>query len=168
MPSVNTGLPPSLDFRFQPGAVVQLLIGVLRVVFLDRIDDGQAMERFTQIQRFALIGEGGGAQHFALRCKAEQAFGVVHQVFVIPIGFVELHHGEFGVVAGAHPPSLRKLRLISNTFQTADHQAFQIQLRRDARYKGMSSALWWVTNGLPTRRPESGASSVFPLPDSRG
>jgi hypothetical protein len=55
---------------------------------------------------------------------------------------------------------------LEHAFQTTDHQTFQIQLGAMRRYSGMSSALWWVTNGLAVAPPGMGASSGFPLPDS--
>ena len=45
---------------------------------------------------------------------AEQHFGQVHQIPVVGVCLIELEHRELGVVR-VESPSLRKLRLISNT-----------------------------------------------------
>ena len=64
---------------------------------------------------------------------AQQAFGEAHQPLVIGVGLVELHHGEFGIVARAESFVAKIAVDLEHLLEAADHQTLQIQLRRDAQ-----------------------------------
>jgi len=64
---------------------------------------------------------------------AQQPFGEVHQLAVVRIRLVELHHGEFRVVARAQAFVAEVAVDLKNFFEAADHQPLQVQLRGDAQ-----------------------------------
>lgn len=55
------------EFLLEPGVVVQLLEGVLRMVLANGLDHRQAIKRFGEIERSSLILEYFGAKRFARR-----------------------------------------------------------------------------------------------------
>ena len=114
----------------EPCAVVHMRtrLGVL----LNSLTDGQSHKRLGQIHRFAVIGQQQGAHGFFCSVT-DQAFGELHQVLVVPIGRVKLHHGEFGVVANRNAFIAEVAVDLEHPLEAADQQAFQIQLRRDAQ-----------------------------------
>lgn len=122
----------ALDLAGHPGGVGQLRVGVLRVVVLDRFHDGEAVERLAQVHFLALVGHGGGAAGNQ-RAFADDGFGHLHHALVVAIRFVELDHGELGVVARAHPLVAEVAVDLEHAFQAAHHQALQVQLRGDAQ-----------------------------------
>ena len=79
----------------QPIGVVHVLtrFGVLD----DGFADGQSGKGFGQVDRFAVVGQQQSAHGF-FGGIAHQAFGELHQVLVVPVSRIKLHHGEFGVV----------------------------------------------------------------------
>ncbi len=114
----------------QPGSVKHIVASV--GVFLNGFHDGQALKRLLQIDRLAGVAElqaTGGL----LGGVADQLLGVVHQVLVVPVGRVELHHGELGVVA--HRDTFVAVAAIDfeHAVKAANDQALEIQLRRNAQ-----------------------------------
>ncbi len=79
----------------------------------ERFAHRHAGELRIEIDLAAGVGQGRGAGRLTRRVP-QDLFGEIHQVVVVPVGGIELHHGEFGVVPH-RDASLRKLRLISNT-----------------------------------------------------
>ena len=69
-------------------------------------------------------GAGGVAQHL---------LGEVHQIMVRPVGRIELHHRELGVVADRDAFVAEVAVDLEHPLEAADDQALQIQLRRDAQ-----------------------------------
>ncbi|MNS62151.1 hypothetical protein D3C72_952010 [compost metagenome] len=89
------------------------------------------MERLGQVQLAVLVGQHGTAARID-RGLADQVLGEVHQPAVVRVGRVELHHGELGVVARAHPFVAEVAVDLEHTLEAADDQALQVQLGRDA------------------------------------
>jgi hypothetical protein len=117
-----------LELLPEPVDVVQLLEAVAGVVVVDGADDGQPGEGLGQVERAALVLEHLGAQRLARRV-AQQALGEVHQAAVVRVGLVELHHGEFGVVARAEALVAEVAVDLEHLLEAADHQALEVQLR---------------------------------------
>ncbi len=72
-----------------------------------------------------------GAAQDQLRQFAEQFFGQVHVVFVVGVGLVELQHGELRVVPGRDAFVAEVAVDLEDLFEAADHEALEVQLRRD-------------------------------------
>ena len=68
-------------------------------------------------------GDGHVAQH---------PLDEVHQVAVVPVGLVELHHGELGIVPGGEALVPEVAVDLEHLLQAAHHQALEVELRRDA------------------------------------
>ncbi len=102
------------------------------MMVVDRLDDGHAAEGLGEVERAALVVEDLGAKRLA-RGLADQALGEVHQGLVIGIGLVELHHGEFGVVARRKPLIAEVAVDLEHLFEAADDEALEVELRRDAQ-----------------------------------
>ena len=98
----------------------------------DGLTDGQSRKRLGQINRFAVIGQQQGADSF-LGCIANQAFGELHQVLVVPIGRVKLHHGEFGVVTHRNTFIAEISVDLEHPLKPTDQQALPVQLWRNAQ-----------------------------------
>ena len=90
------------------------------------------MEGLGQVELAALVHEGFGAQRLA-RGVADQALGEVHQRAVVRVRLVELHHGEFGVVARAEAFVAEVAVDLEHLLQAAHHQALEVELGRDAQ-----------------------------------
>ena len=65
-----------------------------------------------------------GAQHF---------LGEIHEVAVVAVGLVELEHGELGVVLGRNAFVPEISVDLEHLFESAHHQALEIELGRDAQ-----------------------------------
>ena len=119
-----------LEGRDQPGGIVhtRASIGVLQ----DRFAHRQALEGGEHVHRLAVVGQRGVAVHL-LDHMADQLLIEVHQVVVVPVGRVELHHGELGVVADADAFVAEVAVDLEHALETADQQALQVQLGRDAQ-----------------------------------
>ena len=119
-----------LERADQPGRVVHVGAGL--GVLEDRFTDGQAREGLRQVHRAALVGhlQAAGGLHGHL---ADQRLGEVHQVQVVPVRRVELHHGELGVVA--HRDAFVAVAAVDleDALEAAHDQALQVQLGRDAQ-----------------------------------
>jgi hypothetical protein len=59
--------------------------------------------------------------------------GEVHQVVVVPVGRVELHHRELGVVAHRDAFVAEVAVDLEHALEAAHQQALEVQLRRDAQ-----------------------------------
>ena len=114
----------------EPYAVVHMRtrLGVL----LNSLTNGQSHKRLGQIHRFAVIGQQQSAHGF-LRSVTDQAFGELHQVLVVPIGRVKLHHGEFGVVTHRNAFIAEISVDLEHPLKPTDQQALQVQLWRNAQ-----------------------------------
>ncbi len=64
---------------------------------------------------------------------AEQFFGEVHQIFIGCIGLIELHHGEFRVVAYRNTFIAEVAVDFEDPLQAADNQSLQVQFRGNAQ-----------------------------------
>ncbi len=64
---------------------------------------------------------------------AQQRFGEVHQVLVVPERRVELHHGELGVVTDADALVAEAAVDLEHALETAHDQALEVELGRDAQ-----------------------------------
>ncbi len=64
---------------------------------------------------------------------ADQLLVEVHQVLVVPVGRVELHHGELGVVANADAFVAEVAVDLEHAVKATHQQALQVQLGRDAQ-----------------------------------
>ena len=63
----------------------------------------------------------------------QQPLDQVHQVAVVRVGPVQLEHRELGVVPGRHALVAEIAIDLVDALEAADHQALEIQLRRDAQ-----------------------------------
>ncbi len=104
------------------------------IVLPDCLYRGQARERFVEVNLVALIGHARAAEHL-LRDFAQHRFGERHQVLVVLIRLVELEHGELGVVPRGDALVAKVAVDLEHFLQPADHQALQVELRRDAQEK---------------------------------
>ena len=114
----------------QPLGVVDVVarLGVLD----DGFADGHAGKWLVQVDRLAVVGEVQGACSGHGRV-ADQAFGETHQVLVVPIRRVELHHGELGVVAHRDAFVAEVAVDLEHPFKAAHQQALEVELGRDAQ-----------------------------------
>jgi hypothetical protein len=64
---------------------------------------------------------------------AQHGLGEVHQVVVRPVGRIELHHRELGVVADADPLVAEVAVDLEHTLEAAHQQPLQVELGRDAQ-----------------------------------
>jgi hypothetical protein len=64
---------------------------------------------------------------------AQQGLGEVHQVVVVPVGRIELHHREFRVVPDADAFVAEVAVDLEHPLEAAHHQALEVQLGRDAQ-----------------------------------
>ena len=62
-----------------------------------------------------------------------QLLGKAHQVLVVPISRVKLHHGEFGVVANGNAFVAEVAVDFEHPLKPPHQQAFQVQLRGNAQ-----------------------------------
>jgi hypothetical protein len=128
-----TFLAKGIDLGLEEFDIGQLgIVGEFRMLALDGLVDGQAMEGLGEVEFAALINEDFLAQRFA-RGVAQQAFGEVHQRVVVGIRLVELHHREFGIVARAEAFVAEVAVDFENLLETADDQTLQVQLGGDAQ-----------------------------------
>ena len=122
----------ALEFFNHECSIVEWRYAQFRVVVAHRVERGHPREGGAEVDLVALVGHDRGSQHF-LRDGAKQGFGEVHQVAVIPVGLVELDHGEFRVMPCGDPFVAKAAIDLEDLFQAADHQALEVQLRRDAQ-----------------------------------
>ena len=101
-------------------------------VCVDRLADGHARERLAQVHFTALIRQLKRT-HGPLCRVAQQVFGEAHQILVVPVRRVELHHRELGVVPHADAFVAETPVDLEHALEAADDQALQVQLRRDAQ-----------------------------------
>jgi hypothetical protein len=64
---------------------------------------------------------------------AQHLLGEVHQVVVVPVRRIELHHREFRVVPDADAFVAEVAVDLEHALEAADHQALQVELGRDAQ-----------------------------------
>ncbi len=102
------------------------------MVLLDRVGDGDARERFHQVDLAALVGDGGDPERLA-RNLAEKLLDARHQVMVVAVRAIELQHREFGIVARRNAFVAEIAVDLEHLFESADHQPLQIELGRDAQ-----------------------------------
>ncbi|MNF73573.1 hypothetical protein D3C84_555780 [compost metagenome] len=112
--------------------VLQVGGGDLRVVLEDRVEYRQTGERLAEVEQLVAVGHVGAAEHGHGQL-AEQLLGEVHVVFVVGVGVVELEHGELGVVPGRHAFVAEVAVDLEDLLEATDHQALEVQLRRDAQ-----------------------------------
>ena len=67
------------------------------------------------------------------RRLAEQLFGEIDQAAIVGVGLVELQHGELGVVVGGESFVAEVAVDFVDAVEAADHQALQVEFRRDAQ-----------------------------------
>ena len=119
-----------LEGADQPLGIVHMGTGF--GVLEDGFADGQAGKRLAQVHRLALVAQLLGATG-VLRHVADQRLGVVHQVAVVPVGRVELHHGELGVVAHRDAFVAEVAVDLEHALKPTHQQALEVQLGRDAQ-----------------------------------
>ena len=118
-----------------PLAVVLPLLSAILLVWGDlafdsllitKVRSDLAVARGYFDQTLAEVGSG-------TRGVAQHGLGEVHQVVVRPVGRIELHHREFGVVPNADAFVAEVAVDFKHALKTTDQQALQVQLRRDAQ-----------------------------------
>ena len=82
-----------------------------------------------------------------MRQPAQHFLGQIHQVTVVGIGLIKLHHGEFRIVPGRQTLVAEIAVNLVDALKTTHHQSFQVQLRRytqvQTHIKGMVVGLKW-------------------------
>jgi hypothetical protein len=103
-----------------------------------------------------------------MRGVADQLLGEVHQVLVVPVGRVELHHGELGVVAHRDAFVAEVAVDLEHALKAAHQQALEVQLGRDAQEHLLLQRVVVRDErlGVGAAR-EWGAAWAFPPPGSR-
>ena len=101
------------------------------------------------------IGHVGGAEHGHGQF-AEQFLGEVHVVAVVGVGLVELEHGELGVVPGRDAFVTEVAVDLEDLLEATDHQALEVQLRRDAQEHGHVQGVVVSLEGLGRRTAGNG------------
>ena len=101
-------------------------------VFHNGFTNSEACKWLGQVDRFAGIAQLQMA-HGIHGGIANQFFGKAHQVLVVPIRRIELHHGEFGVVANGNTFVAEVAVDFEHTLKTAHQQTLEIQLWRNAQ-----------------------------------
>ena len=137
----------------QPVTVPEGCIGQGWLVAPDGVDDGQSLEGFAQIERAALIVQGGGPTGL-LSGRAQHLFGEVHHPAIVGVGGVELHHRELWVMANADPFVTKIAIDLKDPFKATDHQTFQVKLGRDTQIHRLIKCVVMRHEGLggcPTR-----------------
>ena len=114
----------------EPCGVVYFVAGVC--VFHNGFSNGEALKRLGQIDRLAAISQLQMAHGVHGRIT-HQSFGKTHQILVVPISRIELHHGEFGVVANGNAFVAEVAVDFKHSLETPYQQPFQVQLRRNAQ-----------------------------------
>ena len=89
----------------------------------------------SQVNCSALVGDGSAAAHLETD-RRNQLLGELHHVDVIGIGLVDLHRGELGVVAGAHPLIAKNAAQLIDPLKAAHHQTFEVELGGNPQGEG--------------------------------
>src|SRR3989344_6846954 len=110
-----------VEFSAQKSLIAELSAGVLWCIFLNGLDNRQALERFAKIQFAALILEFCGAQ-CGNRHVANAVFSKIHQPLVISISSVELHHGELWVMSHTQAFIAEAAINFKHAIETTHHQ----------------------------------------------
>ncbi len=79
----------------------------------------------------AEVGHGGAV--YLQSHLGDELLGQLHQVMVVGVGLVELEHGELGIVLGGDAFVAKVAVDLVNAVETADHQALEVELGRDAQ-----------------------------------
>ena len=83
----------------------------------------------------ALVVDGGSATDL-LTDGTDHLLGEFHHPDVVGIGLIDLHRGEFGVVAGADPLIAEDPAQFVDTLKATDHKALEVQLRGNPQGEG--------------------------------
>ena len=97
-----------------------------------RVGHRQAGEGLVQVHRASGVAQRGRAGGLA-RGVAQHLLGEVHQVVMVPVGRVELHHRELRVVPDADAFVAEVAVDLEHALEAAHHQALEIKLGRDAQ-----------------------------------
>ena len=97
-----------------------------------RLAHRHARERRIEVDLAAGVGQLRRAGRLA-RGVAQHVLGEVHQVVVVPVRRVELHHRELGVVADRDAFVAKAPVDLEHALEAADDQPLQVQLGRDAQ-----------------------------------
>ena len=98
----------------------------------DRLAHREPLELRVEVDLAAGVDELRGAGGLA-GCVAQDLFGEVHQVVMVPVRGVELHHREFGVVPHRDAFVAKAPVDLEHALEAADDEALQVELRRDAQ-----------------------------------
>ena len=113
---------------FQRVDLVEVDAGIL----LDGIHHGDSGKRLAEIHLDAVVRDRRGSEHF-LRDIAVHVLGQIHHAVVIRVRLVQLHEGEFRVVAGVQTFVAEHSADLIDPLQSADDQPLQIELQRNAQ-----------------------------------
>ena len=108
------------------------LIKIDAAGFFDGVIHAEAAERRRQIEITAVIADFQRSVDF-LAGRGDQVFGHIHHAVIIRIGLIELDHRELWIVTNVNALVAEIAADFVHALQTADNQAFQIKLRRDAQ-----------------------------------
>ena len=101
-------------------------------VFHNGFADGEAFKGLSQIDWLVGVAELQGA-HRMHGGMSYQTFGKCHQVLIVPISCIKLHHGEFGVVSHRNAFIAKVAVDFKHPLKAAHHQAFQVELGGNAQ-----------------------------------
>ena len=130
-----------LRYLSSTGFIGQLFGFDIGVVSQDGVHHGQALERLAEVVLdgfFFAVGQGtgvhhrGGAEYF-LGDGAQHVFRQVHQVVVVGIGLIKLHHGEFRIMTGGKPFITEIAVDLEYPLETTDHEALEEQFRSNTQ-----------------------------------
>src|SRR6266571_2356463 len=119
------------DERF---AAAELALAGLRMELADRLEDAELLERPGEVHRVSAVAYLQGPEHFP-GDLAQKLLRESHEVAVIAVSLVELEHGELGVVPGRDALVPEIAVDLEHFLESAYHQAFQVELGRDAQEK---------------------------------
>ena len=105
---------------------------VVRAVLLHRFNGRQTREGLREVDFLPLVGEHRGARRFD-RDFAQQSFGEIHLIAIRPVGRVELHHREFGVVTDRDTFVAEVAVDFEDAFEAPDDETLQIELGCNAQ-----------------------------------
>ncbi len=101
-------------------------------LFRRGVPQRQASERRPERDRLVVERHFLEAAGFA-RGVRDELFGHRHQLVVVGVGLIELEHRELGVVLRRHALVPEVPRQLVDPLHAADHEALEVQLRRDSQ-----------------------------------
>ena len=129
---------------------LQLLKGDTRAITHNRISHTQTGKRLRKIDFQALIYNGCCTQYFH-GDLSKHGFSEVHQIMIIRVRLIELHHGEFRIVPRGESFVTKITVNFEYFFKSTHNQTLQIQLGCDAQVHSLIQRIVMRHKWLGTR-----------------